>query len=540
MGVLHSVWLPTTIVGMLAIGSVVMALSPAVGQTDARSRCSSTTLSNDESIAGCNEAIRANPRDATLWYNRGVSWSNKGDYDRAIADYNEAIRLNPKHARAYNNRGNAWKHKRDYDRAIADFNEAIRLDPKDAPAYNNRGNTWDDKENYDRAIADYNEAIRLNPKYARAYNNRGVSWANKRQYDRAIADYNEALKLDPQYLAAYNNRGNAWKNKGEYDLAIADFDEANRLAPDYANAYYNRGLAWEKKNEFRRALGDFQRFAELAPSDPDGPAAVARMTAALEKAISQSRPQQLPTPAPPGAIAPATADRRVALLIGNSSYQNAPSLNNPVNDARAIATSLRTAGFQTTTVKTDLTREQIISALRDFANVADSADWAVVYYSGHGIEFGGTNYMVPVDARLRVDRDIDLETVDVGKVLSSIEGAKRLRLVILDACRDNPFVSQMRRTMATRSLGRGLARIEPEAGTLIVYAAKHGETALDGDGMNSPFVSALIRRIPTPNLEIRRLFDLVRDDVMDATRKKQQPFSYGSLSGSEDYYFIAR
>ena len=148
------------------------------------------------------------------------------------------------------------------------------------------------------------------------------------------------------------------------------------------------------------------------------------------------------------------------------------------------------------------------------------------------------NYIIPVDAQLKVDRDVDLETVDVGKVLSSVEGARRLRLVILDACRDNPFASQMRRTMATRSVGRGLARMEPEAGTLIVYAAKHGEVALDGTGMNSPFVEALTRRIQErPTQEIRRLFDLVRDDVMESTRLKQQPFSYGSLSGREDFYF---
>ena len=111
---------------------------------------------------------------------------------------------------------------------------------------------------------------------------------------------------------------------------------------------------------------------------------------------------------------------------------------------------------------------------------ANSADWAIVYYSGHGIELGGVNYIIPIDAKLETDRDIALETIDVGLILNSIEGAKRLRLVILDACRDNPFASQIRRTMATRSLGKGLARLEPEAGTLVVYAAKHGETALDG------------------------------------------------------------
>lgn len=251
----------------------------------------------------------------------------------------------------------------------------------------------------------------------------------------------------------------------------------------------------------------------------------------------------------PAAIAPAvvapdritvTGGRRVALVIGNSNYGHVPVLPNAANDAKALHRELTEAGFQSVTMKLDLKREDLVVALSEFAQAADNADWAVVYYSGHGIEYKGTNYLIPIDARLRVDRDIDLESVDIGKVLSAAESARRLRLVVLDACRNNPFLDQMKRTVATRSLTRGLARTEPDAGTLIVYSAKHGELALDGDGDNSPFAIALLRRLKTPNLEIRRLFDLVRDDVLVATNKKQQPYSYGSLSGSEDFFFTTR
>jgi hypothetical protein len=229
--------------------------------------------------------------------------------------------------------------------------------------------------------------------------------------------------------------------------------------------------------------------------------------------------------------------RRVALVIGNGRYQYAPVLPNATNDAEALAKALEQTGFQSVTLRTDLTRNQLVSALAEFAKIADTADWATVYYSGHGIESRGINYLIPVDAQLKVDRDVDLETVDVGKVLSTIEGARKLRLVILDACRDNPFLNQMKRTVATRTITRGLASIEPDPGVLIVYSAKHGETALDGEGKNSPFATALINRIQTPNLELRRLFDLVRDDVLATTGRRQQPFSYGSLSGSEDFFF---
>jgi len=236
---------------------------------------------------------------------------------------------------------------------------------------------------------------------------------------------------------------------------------------------------------------------------------------------------------------PSTQQNRIALLIGNRNYRYAGVLSNPANDAQLLAGTLRDVGFKSVTTKTDLTREQTMQALQEFARAADSAEWAVVYYSGHGIEFNGENYIIPVDAQLKTDRDIALETVDVDNVLKSIQGARRLRLVILDACRDNPFASQMKRTTATRSIGIGLARMEPEPGTLIAYAAKHGEFALDGTGSNSPFVEALTQRIrERPAQEIRRLFDLVRDDVMESTRRQQQPFTYGSLSGREDFYFV--
>jgi hypothetical protein len=232
--------------------------------------------------------------------------------------------------------------------------------------------------------------------------------------------------------------------------------------------------------------------------------------------------------------------RRVALLIGNGDYEHVPTLPNATNDAKAIAAALTAAGFQSVTLKTNLKREEVITALSEFARIADAADWAVVYYSGHGIEYRGTNYIIPTDAKLLMDRDIDLETVDIGKVINVVDGAKHLRLIILDACRNNPFLEQMKRTIASRAITRGLAPVEPDAGSLIVYAAKHGETALDGNGKNSPFATALLNRIQTPNLEIRRLFDLVRDDVLSSTNKQQQPFTYGSLSGSEDFYFAGK
>ncbi len=237
-------------------------------------------------------------------------------------------------------------------------------------------------------------------------------------------------------------------------------------------------------------------------------------------------------------VAEGHAERRIALVIGMSQYQNVPKLLNPPHDAQEVSAALQSVGFDSVTIKTELTREQLVTALRDFAAEADQADWAMVYFSGHGIEIGGVNYLIPIDARLKVDRDVEYETVDLNKVLTAVASSHKLHIAVLDACRDNPFAARMTRSIATRSISRGLSAVEPDPGTLVVYAAKAGQVALDGDGGNSPFASALVKRLRTPNLEIRRLFDLVRDDVIEQTSRQQQPFSYGSLPGREDFYFM--
>lgn len=239
----------------------------------------------------------------------------------------------------------------------------------------------------------------------------------------------------------------------------------------------------------------------------------------------------------PFAPAPARAESRVALVIGNGHYAAVSRLDNPPRDAAAVAAALKNAGFASVDIESDLTREAMIKVLQRFEVEAEKADWAVIYFAGHGLEVGGVNYLVPVDAKLVSDKAVQDEAVSLDRLLSAIEGARKLKLVILDACRDDPFVTQMRRTSAGRSVGRGLGPIEPEGGTLVAYSAKHGQIALDGNGANSPFVTALVTRLREPGLEINKLFRVVRDDVLSATGKLQEPYQYGSLPG-EDFYFL--
>ncbi|PSO15588.1 caspase family protein [Bradyrhizobium sp. MOS003] len=234
------------------------------------------------------------------------------------------------------------------------------------------------------------------------------------------------------------------------------------------------------------------------------------------------------------ACGPAQADRRVALVIGNSAYKSAPKLGNPANDATLVGGMFKKAGFDSVDVRLDLSASEMRRMLREFAGRSRDADMAVIYYAGHGIELDGTNYLIPTDATLETDGDVLDETIPVERALFAVEPAKQLRLIILDACRDNPFSKTMKRTLASRAIGRGLAKVEPTSpNTMIAFAAKAGSTASDGDSRNSPFATALVEHLPKPGLDLRKAFGFVRDDVLKATGYKQEPYVYGSLGGDD-------
>jgi uncharacterized caspase-like protein len=232
--------------------------------------------------------------------------------------------------------------------------------------------------------------------------------------------------------------------------------------------------------------------------------------------------------------APAQAADKVALVIGNGAYVNATPLPNPPNDARAVAAALASIGFEVMQGQ-DLDRTAMERLLRGFLDKADGAKVALVFYAGHGMQVDGRNYLVPVDAKLEKASDLNFETVELDKILGSLDDPARATVVILDACRDNPLARSFRsRVGATRSAGvsSGLAAYSSlGTGTLIAFATAPGQTALDGQGSNSPFTQALVKHLRTPNLEVRQMLTRVRADVATATGNKQIPWDNSSLLG---------
>jgi tetratricopeptide (TPR) repeat protein len=554
----------------------------------------------DRGIIDFDRAIQLDPKLAAAYNNRANAYRSKGDYDHAVADYSQAVRLDPKDAVAYDGRGNALSRKGKYDQAISDFGQAMRLDPKDAVAYDGRGFVYSAKGEYDRAIADFDQAIRLDPQLADAYYGRGYAYSSKAEYDRAIVNYDEAIRLDPKDSVSYHSRGSVYRRTGEYDRAIADFDRAIALDPKFAKAFSDRGLTYAGKGDFDRATDDLNRAIALNPHasgyanlaavnemrgdlldaiananeairlDPKDAVAfnvrgkawfdkdqyalaladfdqAIRLDPALsdaqqnrtraQAALVQSNRQQLGVPAP-SAPRVVVTNRRVALVIGNSQYRSVPSLSTPRRDAEAVAEALRGDGFQTVMLMSDLGRDAMRSALLAFRAVADAADWAVIYYAGHGVELGGTGYLVPVDARLDDERDARAGTVSYGDIVQAVGQASALRLVIIDASRTDPFATPKDRSSAGGGTsGRG-APGNAKSGTLVVYSTKHGDVAEQGGGATSPFATALAARLKSPGRELRRLFDDVRNDVLAATGGRQEPFVDGSLPGQRHLYFV--
>ena len=235
-----------------------------------------------------------------------------------------------------------------------------------------------------------------------------------------------------------------------------------------------------------------------------------------------------------GLAGPASAASRVALVIGNSAYAHVPVIPNPLNDAADIGAALGRLGFSVTRLE-NADYSALRRGLQEFQRAASAAEIAVIFYAGHGIEVDKQNFLVPVDARLASDRDVEFEAVSLDLVIRTVEHAGKLRLVILDACRNNPFAARMERGGATRSIGRGLSRVEPSGEMLVAYAAKEGTVASDGAGRNSPYTAALLRHLEEPGLEVGLMFRKVRDAVLEATGRQQEPFTYGSLSSKGAY-----
>ena len=537
------------------------ASSSAQSRSQLGPLCTTDTTPADQQIDACNKIIAlkafSGEQLATIYFWRAVGWNKKGNYAQAIADASEAIRLHP-NIPSYNLRGSAYYDKGEYDIAIADFNDALRMGSTSGTIYHNRGNAWRAKGEYAKAIADYDQSIKSNPSDAFSHQNRGISKQALGDLDGALADINDAVRFDSALPQPLINRAVIWRAKGDLDRAISDITEAIRLAKAKApanimtppgsvliSAYIQRGLAYEAKGDYASAKQDYtvtlQGVATDAGSKANQATAKVRLSLLQEAAVP---PPRTTTSTPPigasGPVSqPAATGLRIALVIGNGAYAHVKALPNPANDARAIAKSLRDIGF-TVAEGRDLDRETMQKTIRDFLLQAARAQVALVYYAGHGVQIDGRNYLVPIDIQFQAGTKMTDAMVDMDTIMAGLDDQVRTNILILDACRNNPMAPQAAPAGANRSIEAGSGLAAPTtlgagstlgAGTLIAFATAPGQVALDGEGANSPFSSALSRHIGTPGLEVQQMLTRVRAEVVAATKSKQVPWSNSSLLG---------
>jgi tetratricopeptide (TPR) repeat protein len=504
----------------------------------------------DRALKDADDAIRIDPTNGYAYNTRGVVLVQKGDFDPAIAALSQGIGQNPKLGALYTNRANAWKHKGEFDRAITDLDSALKLEPENALAYANRCNIWQSKEELEKALSDCDDAIRRDPSYPSAYVNRGTVFFKKGELDPALKDFGQAIRLDPSNAGAYTGRGDVWRKKLQFERAISDYEQAIKLNPKLAASHTSKGLIYEANGEIEQAREAFRTAVKLPTvigvfgiggsytqsSQEEQDTARARL-AALGDA-GPVAPGPLFTPANSANPAPSSPGRRIALVVGNGAYVSAPALVNPPNDARLIAKNLRDIKFDVSE-GINLDRQNMERLIGDFLRAAATADVAVLFYAGHGVQIDGQNYLLPIDVKTDV-ADFRSDLMDVGTILAGLDDRLRANIVVLDACRDNPMAKTAAQAETGRSISVRSGLASPTtvgkgatsgAGTLLAFATAPGQVALDGEGSNSPFSTALARHINTPGLEVQQMLTRVRADVVASTKSKQVPWSNSSLLG---------
>ena len=339
---------------------------------------------------------------------------------------------------AYRNRGIAYGNKGLHELANFDFNEALKLSPEDRPSLYGRGRSFLHMGQYDRAIADLSRYLQLHPQNDKAFNERGLAYLRKNELDLALADFDSAIKLNPSRAIPRNNRAHVLARQGKFEAAIEEYSEAIRHEPPLSTRVF----------QSRLRIRGYRPVRQGAVPTTGSPAKDHCCWTRRKTGRSKPRPKRdlhgcgaliAEGKATPKAMA--VAERRVALVIANSAYEHVAALRNPANDGKALAAALRGLNFDVREAY-DVDLSRFGKVLKDFGDVAEGADWAVIYFAGHGMEIGGTNFLIPVDARLELQRHVEDEAMPLSRVLGKVAGAGKMQLVILDACRNNPFVDQ--------------------------------------------------------------------------------------------------
>jgi tetratricopeptide (TPR) repeat protein len=517
----------------------------------------------DHAIEDFTSVIRLNPKNSGAYVERAAAYIGIGNYNLAISDYSEAIRLDNTELNlppnlGYLGRGWLYRSLQRYDEANSDYTELIRLKQDNWAAYEGRAMAYFEAGDYGHAKDDLEIASRI----------RGTQQGL--DFSPAVIDYliqwregiqnKSLLEVQKRALDQSKMGGTIWYKV--YQLLLTDSIPSDLLSsveikPTKARAASPTilrcnldGILGEwylLKNRYEEARRQFAVVVSncgVLPTDAVFyPLAKAELRH-LETIVSASGAPSASTPSPqpvantPSAAAsPAsasTSDKRVALVIGNSAYRNLPALDNPKNDAELVAGTLRSLGFKLVGggAQLDLDKAGFDRVVQQFGVAIQDADVGLFYFAGHGVQVRDANYLVPIDANPTREADVDFQMLDANLVLRQMaDSGAKLNLVLLDACRNNPFGGR-----GFRAINSGLAEMQAPEGTLISFATKPGAVARDGNDGHSPYTEALANEMRRPGVDVFRAFNDVGLEVMKATGGEQQPWiSISPIKG--DFYF---
>lgn len=524
-----------------------------------------TKLALDDLAASISAAPRPIPQPFGL---RATIYTVLQHFDNALSDLAEAIRADPKISYHHVQRADILERLDRFSEARTELDTAVQLDPGNQNAWINRARLWGRYGDFEQALADYDRAEAVGGSqtwYALSGRARLAYVLGEPQ--RAFADWTKAAETStlPMLAAQFHVRaGNLARDYlKDPDKALQAYGRALAVVPNYAQAVVERGLAYERSNRFDDAAGEYRKAGEMTRANPMEKSTYDYSLFRLEALRARLSRKAGDALAPNIDVLSRSASmdkqqgQRIALVIGNAAYANVPTLMNSDRDAESVGAAFSEAGFARVTVGRNLDRNQLDSLLRQFAREAASADWAVIYYAGHGIEVDGVNYAIPVDASMDTLKDAASHAISLDRMIAAVAPAKDLRLIVLDACRDDPFVQQAHRVAARKrtfdkspdgaadlliagrkEMGGGLADFKPaQLNMVAMYSTQPGEVTLDGDELNSPFTRAFLKNLPTPNLDLRSFFDRVREDVASGTQGRQRPALNGRLREGERFSF---
>ncbi len=520
----------------------------------------------NEAIDAYQRAIGIDPQNADAYVGLGDAYMGLGKWVEALGSYKKAVELDPQSADAQYALGDAYNTMRMHGDAFAPLVKAIQLDPGFAEAYYGIAHAYLSGKQYAKSISFLNSAIRLKPDYEDAHYGLAIAYlnlGNQKGLDgerKRLVALNSALvkkldsdinKFDPASSEALRSseaapspidapRGAELTKPGTQ--SPADATPASELTKQRSQSPTDAPRASELTEQKTQSATDAPRASEptkqKTPATADATSASGPPTE-RSQAPASSAPQAVASNAhdavsnkqlPPDSSQPKLSNgRRLALVIGNGAYSSAPPLKNPPNDARDMAARLKAFGFEVTT-GINLNQREMKRLIRGFGLTLKAGGAGLFYYAGHGVQSKGHNYLVPIDADIQSEAEVEDFGVDVNLVLKFMDEAQNgLNIMILDACRDNPFGRSF------RSASNGLAQVDAPTGTLIAYATAPGRVASDGSGQNGLYTSELLRQMSVAGLSATEIFMRVRAEVMKQTGNKQVPWEASSLVGV--FYF---